>query len=80
MRLTQKEIIDHMRDGWELGVSSDGRWWLQKPHLCCGGETKDIHAGSGHALRRKKLIKLSSKPKDPFWLSRFILAEQKGLV
>jgi hypothetical protein len=55
----QQEVIDLMRQGWELGVSTtaDGRWWLQKGGLGRGGETNNVNANTAHALLRAGLIR-----------------------
>ena len=71
-RLTQEQIIQYIKDGWELG-SNNGYWWLQKPSLCCGGETHNVHSLSAYALLRKQKIKSVNKKGDPFWLTRWVL-------
>ena len=48
----QQEIIDLMKDGWELGTAMglNPRSWLQKGGLGKGGESKEIKSGTVHAL------------------------------
>jgi len=56
---TQKEVLEMMRSGWELGQSTgvrDNRCWLQQGGVGRGGEAKDVHSGTVKALLRRKLI------------------------
>jgi len=54
----QQEVIDLMNNGWELGrdVTYNGRCWMQKGGLGCGGNTKKVGHNTVHALYRKGLI------------------------
>ena len=54
----QQEVIDLMRDGWELGTSMimDSRSWLQKGGCGRGGDTKEVNASTKHALYVRGLI------------------------
>ena len=56
----QQEVVDLMREGWELGVSTDftGRCWLQKGGCGKGGETKDVRSTTVGALREAGVIKI----------------------
>lgn len=79
MNLTQEQIIQHMKDGWELGcaVLNKNRYWLQKPRLCCGGETKKVNANTAIAmLNSGKIHSVPKREKDRFWLRRFELRNQ----
>jgi hypothetical protein len=76
--LKRDEIIQHMKDGWELGwatgTRSDGRFWLQKPALCRGGESIYLHSNTVWAMIKKKTVEPREKGKtDPFWLTRYRL-------
>lgn len=55
---TQREIIDCMKNGWELGTSMmiDGGSWLQKGGLGHGGEHRKVSTVSVHALQKLGLI------------------------
>jgi hypothetical protein len=78
--LTQAEIIQHIKDGWELGLSMANNtpsYWLQKPALCCGGDSKKVNAGIARALYKKGLIKEAPRrEKDRFWLTRYELGDK----
>lgn len=54
----QMNVIDALKNGWELGHSStaDGRWWLQQDGLGRGGKTIDVHANTAFALLKRGLI------------------------
>jgi len=56
---TQQEVIDLMKNDWELGTSMSGEHhsWLQKGGLGKGGESKTVSSATVHALYRKGLIK-----------------------
>ena len=60
---TQKEILRLLSEGWELGVDMgiDGSWWMQRNGLGHGGPSRQVHASSALALRRKGLIKQVSR-------------------
>lgn len=49
----QQEVIELMKAGWELGVSSGAvpRAWLQKNGVGRGGETKKLAISTYHKLR-----------------------------
>ena len=55
----QQNVLDKMRDGWELGMShSFGvNCWLQKDGIGKGGESEDIRYSTLSVLFQKKLIK-----------------------
>lgn len=59
----QQEVIDLMRSGWELGVSTsfDGRCWLQKGGCGRGGESKSVNARTVSALREAGLIESAGR-------------------
>ncbi len=54
----QKEIVDLMRNGWELGssMSLNGGDWIQKGGLGRGGESKNVNANTSYALYKKGVI------------------------
>lgn len=57
--LKMLEILGLMVNGWELGkdVDFNGRWWIQKGRLGCGGETKsNLHRGMIQGLIDRGLI------------------------
>ena len=56
---TQQNVLDKMRDGWELGCShSFGmHCWLQKGALGEGGESEDVRYSTLSVLFDKGLIK-----------------------
>ena len=60
MKLTrlQANVIDALKNGWELGRSatSEGRWWLQQGGLGRGGKTIDVHTNTALALMKRGLI------------------------
>jgi hypothetical protein len=81
---SQEEVLDLMRQGWELGQYGGGisrsRTWLQK-QLCCGGDMFDVHGGTFNALLRKRaVVALPPREKDRYWLRRYGLAQgvEKG--
>ena len=49
---TQQEVIDLIKQGWELGssLSIDGRCWIQKGGLGKGGEAKNVSSSTVHTL------------------------------
>jgi hypothetical protein len=56
----QKEVVDKLRNGWELGRATSGRGyhrvWMQTPGLGRGGESETIPTGTFFALYRKGVI------------------------
>jgi hypothetical protein len=76
--MKKPEILELMRDGWELGIGShsrtgSGRAWLQRSGLCRGGESKTVRRDSVRGLEAMGLISRKKLPGDPFWLTRFVL-------
>lgn len=60
----QKEILNLMNNGWELGrnLTMQGNYWLQKGGCGRGGETKhDISPDSVHGIYKKGLIRVNKK-------------------
>lgn len=59
----QQEVLDKMKAGWQLGVgmSYQGRAWLQKGGCGRGGETKTVNSATVWALRNKGLIALDKR-------------------
>jgi hypothetical protein len=57
----QQEVIDLMKDGWELGTSTGFfiHTCLQKGGQGKGGDTKDISIATVNALKNKGLIEHS---------------------
>ncbi len=49
---TQQEVIDLIKQGWELGndLSINGRSWIQKGGLGKGGESKDVSSSTVRTL------------------------------
>ncbi len=77
-RAANKDLtIQMMRDGWQLGSSSGTGSlgaWLQRPALCCGGETRNVHAAAFHSLFKSGAIERAPAIKgDAYWLSRWRL-------
>jgi len=71
----QQDVIDHMRDGWELAQSlPTGRVWLQKGGWGSGGEGKPVLPSTAVALMDRKLIELNRS--DRYALT-FKLTEQQ---
>jgi hypothetical protein len=70
----QKEIVDLMKDGWELGHSRGmhTRTWIQKGGVGRGGDTKSISVSTFHILLDKKLVELSI---ESFPTSKYNLTE-----
>jgi len=56
---TQKEILELMCSGWELGKGTglDSRPWIQENGLGKGGQVKSVHLNTITALLRRKLIR-----------------------
>lgn len=55
---TQIDIIQKMRDGWELGRNCGYRSsvWMQKNGIGRGGESKDLSISTFQILWEKKII------------------------
>ena len=54
---TQKNVIQLMQDGWELGRDNyRNRAWLQKNGLGCGGDTVDVNMNTFNSLYDKNLF------------------------
>jgi len=58
----QQEVIDLMKQGWELGSDStiDGKCWIQKGGLGKGGEAKTVKYGTINTLGYLGYIKVAS--------------------
>jgi hypothetical protein len=56
---TQQEVVDLMREGWELAVSTthNGGAWLQEDGVGRSGITKNISRSTYQALYRRNLLK-----------------------
>lgn len=52
----QQDVIDKMRNGWELGCYSMSGCRLQKGGLGKGGETQIVSHSTVHSLYKKGLI------------------------
>lgn len=78
MSLTQEQVVEHMKDGWELGYSNfTNRYWLQKPGLCKGGDSKKVILVSVRAmLRSGKIRKAAPRDGDHLSLTRFELRKE----
>ena len=74
---TQQEIVQLMKNGWELGIHhayfSDS--WIQKDGLGKGGESKNVSITTIWALEKKGVIE--RKEKEGF-LSTFRLTKEGG--
>jgi hypothetical protein len=55
---TQSMVIDHMKNGWELGISHgmDSRAWLQEGGIGRGGKAITVSMATVWALRKLGLI------------------------
>lgn len=55
----QQDVVNRMRDGWELGapMTPDGGVWLQQGGLGKGGNSKQVHANTFNSLYQKGIIK-----------------------
>tara|TARA_Y100000034_G_C6832427_1_gene375854 strand:+ start:538 stop:783 length:246 start_codon:yes stop_codon:yes gene_type:complete len=74
---SRDSLLEHLKDGWVLGLSStDTRYWIQKPDLGCGGETKSVRSTAVDILLREKVIERKNRPNDPFYLTRFRLVKK----
>lgn len=60
MKLSQRqqEVIDLMKQGWELGLSSGWHTWcsIQQGGQGKGGESRNININTLNSLQEKKLI------------------------
>jgi len=58
LSITQQYVIDLMKKGWELGVSTSihGRCRLQRGGLGRGGESINVNPVTIRALRKQGLI------------------------
>lgn len=70
----QQHVVDLMKSGWQLGVSTDyrGYSWIQKDGCGRGGETEDIHGNTVSALINKNIIVIDA---ERFPLRTYKLAE-----
>lgn len=70
---SQQQVVDKMRDGWELGYSSGffTRSWLQKNGIGKGGETINVRVNTFLLLRDKNVIEKSRSayPTDVYRLT-----------
>lgn len=63
----QREVVDRLREGWELGVSKSldrQRVWIQKNGVGRGGESVDLRPRTFEALKSAGLL-VPSKSKYP---------------
>lgn len=76
----QEEVLRLMREGWEFGHSYGyrpgcrSRYWLQKPGLCRGGESKEVHGATGNRMVRRGVVKAVKPDGGPFWLMKLEVA------
>jgi len=79
--ISQDEIIEKLKEGWELGMSnaiSSGRSraWMQR-NMCCGGDTFDVRMATLHALlKHNKIVQKPKHEKDNYWLTRYGLPDE----
>lgn len=54
----QRQVIDLLEAGWELGwsLTMGGRVWLQKGGVGCGGETLTVRASTANALLKEGIL------------------------
>lgn len=56
----QREVVDRLREGWELGVSKSldarQRIWIQKNGVGRGGESVDLRPSTFEALKSAGLL------------------------
>ncbi len=73
----QREIVDLMRNGWELGgdMSINGRDWIQKGGLGRGGEAKNVNGNTTYALYKKGVI---IQIKETFLTVHYVLNTKDG--
>lgn len=71
----QQDVIDKLREGWELGLSMtmDGGAWMQKDGLGRGGESMNVKKNTFFALRDKGIIKRVS---ENFPTARYVLTDE----
>lgn len=70
----QKEVVQLMKEGWELGsfTGSRCRIWLQKNGLGRGGKTKSISHATLRVLKEKRVIE-GNRDAKRFYLTRYKL-------
>lgn len=70
----QKEIIELLKDGWELGKSEGltPRVWIQKGGISKGGESKDLRIDTFISLINSRAIIISE---EGFPISKYKLTE-----
>ena len=77
-KIKSAEIIQLLKEGWELGrstIARDSHCWLQKK-LCCSEESEEIHSATFFSLLNKGIIVVENRRKeDAFWLERYKLKE-----
>lgn len=74
----QQHIVDLMKSGWQLGMSTAGlnRYsWIQKGGCGKGGETEDVHGNTVFALQDKGIIVVDH---ERFPLRTYKLKERKN--
>ena len=71
----QQEVLDLMKDGWDLCASGgyDPRTWLQKDGCGCGGPIKEVHGNTFYALSKRDLITIK---KEGFPTTTWILVKE----
>ena len=76
------EVLEHMQNGWELGLSDTIRrrhTWLQKGGLGKGGESLTVSEAAVNRLLKKGIItKEKRREGDSFWLHRYALLKYEG--
>lgn len=62
----QQEVIDYMKQGWELAVSRGwfSRAWIQKEGIGRGGKTKTVNRATVWALKNKGVIEAIPQTKS----------------
>lgn len=74
---TQQEVVDLLKQGWELAIGRDfhGGCWVQEGGIGRGGRARNIRSDTAHALVKKGVVRCVSRK---FPTSVYVLKENDG--
>jgi hypothetical protein len=76
-KLTEEQVIEKLKEGWELGLFSSwsgGSRAAMQERLCGGGTSHSVHKNTVASMLRRRVLEYAPrKSGDAFWLKRLRL-------